>query len=428
MKKILIIISGIYITVVGFLVGIAMFLPFLMMWRKSYSLPKNFQAPLLLFTFIPSGATFLLVFLTGIGIILRKIWSRYLLFVLSYLALFVGISSLTVFVLTSLVSDDSLISKIFVFTPMVVFLIVIPLFFIIFFSMKSTAKLFLDNSSGTRLKKRPMGITLLAVFEFIGFVSHLILAIKPSLVPSMPILGLEVYNIYALKSYYIIMTIVSVFVAFNLLRLRKSGWITFILLKGFLIINGLITILVFDQDMLNKAILVANKNFVYSLAMFRTFGLLGILFQAIILWYVFSKKKIFFNGNTFEKVQPKSGSLYVVTIPVTLLLLTVFSVLFSKAFIMDVKIMKKDIPEFGIKKGARVLYYKTAYSFKLKPGDSIIYQPKYDKDYSVATLINIKYNLYIITPPSTKQPDGIFLNQIKGKVTRIGPKKYKKWW
>ena len=81
----------------------------------------------------------------SIGLFVRKNWGRVAVLIMSFLALLAGVSSITVSILSHRLSSEIFMQ--------VIFLIAIPLFFLVFFNAQPVEALFIRKSGNTDVTK-----------------------------------------------------------------------------------------------------------------------------------------------------------------------------------------------------------------------------------------------------------------------------------
>lgn len=144
MEKFLAVISGIYIIIWGFV--------FLSYFSNSYANIRSYGLLVSVFRLLICAISVILailLFVTGVGIVAGKNWSRYVLFIMSALAIFIGIIGLLKIIplpipvqCSDSIARNFKVTKLTLFTLGSVFFIALPAFFLTFFSRSSVKKMF----------------------------------------------------------------------------------------------------------------------------------------------------------------------------------------------------------------------------------------------------------------------------------------------
>lgn len=156
MKKVIVVLTGGYLSLLGSLgfLGSVILLIFLALGKSTHFSPQN---PLVIpFIYLPVVAWLLA---TGIGLILFKNWARYSLFLMSGLAILIGVALSAIFQLMPFhhLTNQTVIAtvRIIVTGISIVFLILLPVFYCIFFTRKTVVALFSNPAQSTPQFNRP---------------------------------------------------------------------------------------------------------------------------------------------------------------------------------------------------------------------------------------------------------------------------------
>lgn len=298
MKKILVVLAGIYLIAIAVLNGIfsvaALFFP-----SPDKVLPQGFAYLGVLFYLLLA----VWLFSTGIGLILRKNWSRISLFVLSGFALLTGVFLFIAAMFFMPVPDKDLaqmqnfsLVKLIMMAVSGIFFVAIPLYFLIFFSRPAVRSLFLGGiEEGAKGSGRPLGITLIAIFSLLGAVFCTVYIFLP-LFQKLPVFGDFMLSGIWLKIYFLIFSIVGFYVGIGLLRLQKGAWVTYVIFHAISTIVALFNLLTITEARILKiAPQLQDPSHGMNLTMYKIFGGLSLILPVVFLLYVISKKKLFFN-------------------------------------------------------------------------------------------------------------------------------------
>jgi len=294
MRKFIIIATGIYLI----LVSCFIFLSLLVQYPHLQS-HKVAGIPLVFKELIPASLGFFL-FLTGIFLIRRKQWARYLLLFLSAMALLIGlVIAASIIIFPALSPEPYYIrypDKIILFFFWAIFCIAIPIFQLIFFTRKSVSELF--TGAIPFIGRRPVGILVISAITTIGALVSAGDILFNQLEKDI-LLGNMIVPALYIKSYWIIICVISGVAAVDLWRMKRSGWIAAIVLQ---VVNiGSIMIMYFLMTDYNIAMRFAStynindfSRIPYSLI--KKILLLNILMPYLILVYLISKRNLFKKG------------------------------------------------------------------------------------------------------------------------------------
>lgn len=294
MKKLIAFLIGLYITGLGFFFG----------WIGYMGLTGEAQTPDP--GFARASAIFLCVlglfFLgTGAGLILRKAWARTVVLVVSVFSVLLGIIMIgsLIFVTNSNffppdVPKPPIQALIISGAVIAVFTMVFPLLFILFLTRRSVAALFAGQATdGT--PSMPLGIQCIAVLDgfgcLVGLYIYFFTGIKLDTSIGNFILPTPVAALYSLVA-----TILTGMIAIGLFRRRLWAWRGFLAVGAFFACMGLFNLSVNEETLA----WINSRNpdprgMKMSLPVFRMFLLGGVVFQSVLMAYVY-RKKAFFNA------------------------------------------------------------------------------------------------------------------------------------
>lgn len=285
MKKFLVIFSGIYLILAGAIVGL--FFGAGILFQPRSSLPQGGQ--MLPFLIIPALLFTVWPVLTGTGLILRKNWARYSLFTLSAFSVLISLFILVTLLVSPALSDSAaerLVPFFFIF----IFLMAIPVLFFVLFNNRQVKEMFNPLTGTTVQGKRPFGITLIAILSFLGALSVISAFTFKGVMPfgSMALTG------NPLKGYFILNGLINLFIAIELWKMHKAGWIAAVAFNLYNICIIILNMIMISQGLLaeiTSSSLTSGINL--SLTQYRIFSSLGMVFPSAMLIYLFLKKKLF---------------------------------------------------------------------------------------------------------------------------------------
>jgi len=296
MKKFLIALSGIYLILVAVLItGVSIIGLILAAKQPNVKMPRTIT--------ISTGIMFAIFaawpLITGIGLILKKNWARYSIFVLSGVVFLMGLGgSLATFsksINRAVEANSHAIrdGKISTLWFVGIFFIIIPLFFIIFFSRKSIKELFTSNSAGESKSNRPFGVTLIALFVLSGSLSS-VMFIFLNPIQKFPLIGSIMISGLALKAYFLIYALLDLYIGIGLLKLRKAAWVVAICVHVLAILFMIENIIMLSDSTLSQ---IPNPhgapNIHLTLAMYRITMCIMLLIPLFILVYLIAKRNLF---------------------------------------------------------------------------------------------------------------------------------------
>ncbi|MDD4955238.1 MAG: hypothetical protein PHP17_04280, partial [Candidatus Omnitrophica bacterium] len=224
MEKTLVKLAGIYTLCVGVIVLVVMLFGLFPSGNLTHN-PKLLEAAVVYLLFLVLWPV-----VTGFGIILKKNWARYSIFVMSVFAIFIGISSAValIFIPQSVYESgahpSSYIPEFFLSVANFIFFICIPMYFMIFFNKGKVKAIFGVTKPQITSRKRPLGITLLAILTFFTGVVSVAFIFMPTY-PKSPLVGGIFVSGMSEKIYFLIVGVINLYISIGFLRLRKNSWI-----------------------------------------------------------------------------------------------------------------------------------------------------------------------------------------------------------
>lgn len=292
MKKFLNILSGVYFILVGIFLGLV-FIGGLFFQSKANNLQME-KASSVVFLALFAIIFPLWPFLTGLGIILKRNWARFSVFMMSAFAIIVGLFASLTFLVEPIPQNakaDYKIVKLAFLGFSAVFFIAIPIFFIIFFNRKSIKEMFIVKVEEAGGINRPFGITFLAICSLVGGISTAVFIFQPY-INQLPI-GNLLLSGQAVRVYSVIVTLINLYVGIGLLKLWKRAWLTAILFHIFSILLGVLNILTISESTLSKVFSSANINDNMPLLYYKIIASLGLTFPLAVLVYLIYKRNLF---------------------------------------------------------------------------------------------------------------------------------------
>ncbi len=295
MENLIINLSGAYILAVGGFILFAMFFSFLTSNQLMSLLHKNFHFCLATFVYL-----LLLVIwpiLTGLGLIFRKNWSRYSLFVMSVFTIFIGISSsvslifFPQYVYNLQVKPGGYITETLFSIINTIFFIGAPISFIILFNKRAIKTLFGARRRTVAGEGRPLGITLIAIGTFLTAIFSAIFIFAPS---TPPIIGDIVFSGIWEKIYFAVISLANLYIAIGFLKMKKNAWLIYIIFYIVSIIIGTVnsfaaTKMTFFE--IAPSIQSSYKDIPTTLD--KLFGTMGFILPMSVLIYVIAKRRLF---------------------------------------------------------------------------------------------------------------------------------------
>ena len=223
-KRILLVrIIAIYLIVLSIAILIFFSFTLLIYMQRSpdFSAARN-ETPKLVRVIMPAvgGMAFALwCFITGIGLLKKRNWSRYSLNVLSIFFLLLGSIPFAVCIKSGTLPLPLI--------PFFIILIIIPVMSLVFVNRHRVRVLF--RSKEARIN-RPMGITLLAWLNLLGACSLVYIFAAPE--TNGAIYGVLIPRLYTFL-YSITTSIASLYIAIGFFKLYKSSWYVYLVFNTF---------------------------------------------------------------------------------------------------------------------------------------------------------------------------------------------------
>lgn len=293
MEKTIIRLSGIYVLCVGIVISITMTLGLLSRGNFAKNLP-----------FLGAIIVYLLFLVlwpmaTGLGIIFKKNWARYSIFVMSVFAIFIGISSAVslIFIPQSVYEAQTkpanYIPEFFISVANFIFFICIPMYYMIFFNKGKVKAIFGVIKPKITNNKRPLGITLISLLAFFTALFSAIFIFVP-VYPKSPLIGGLFISGIGEKIYFLSVSIINLYISIGFLRMRKNAWVTYIVFYIVSIIIGIVNSFTASK-MTFFEIVPSIQSSYYEMPniLFKFSGVIGLILPTFILMYVVSKKRLF---------------------------------------------------------------------------------------------------------------------------------------
>jgi len=294
-KKIFIIVNGVYVVLAGLLISVILVAALLA--------PNKQQAAFsaVLAGFIIMDMLGLGLIATGVGVILKKNWARISLNIISALALFEGVIMSGVFFLFPMIMRQKIPADtphrdyhVVMLVGLIfsgIFFVIIPAFFLAFFNNKGVKDIFVKPGQYKSLL--PFGIKMLAVMFLLG---GILAPLSAMLYISVPIpLFFGITLIWPISMIYaLIFGVINVYLGIGFFKLNKKAWITAICLHIYTLIGGVSQALTIKQEEL-QAIMsrVGGNGPVLSLGQYKLAILVSMLFVVAIIVYLWWKRGIF---------------------------------------------------------------------------------------------------------------------------------------
>jgi len=296
MKKAITVLIGLCILLFGILLLVVSIVNFITLSKNLVDLPTGMSPVFMVITNIP---IIIWLLITGVGLVLRKNWSRYSLFVMSVFAIVIGIFMSLISILLPLFVDAPELDASFDFVRLImlgiffVFFIMLPVFFLIFFNRKSVKEIFILKEQQPVLSNRPFGITLIAWFAIMGAFFSGCYVIFP-FYPKVPLVGgIFLSGIWA-RLYFLVLTALNAYIAIGLLKLKKAAWWLFIIFHACAILMGIINIFTISEASLIEMMpWMTSVDYQMPMSTYRISVGIGILVPALMLIYVILKRNLF---------------------------------------------------------------------------------------------------------------------------------------
>jgi hypothetical protein len=271
------------------------------------SIPADFN-PLFIFAVYIPFIGWLLA--TGIGLLLKRHWARYSIMVMSGFAIFMGIIFCLVFSLAPLPenANANMIIKTVLLGLTSIFLIILPVVYLVFFTRQSVKELFGTTKSDSRSSNRPRGISVLSIIFLISGITSLMTTFFP-MYQSLPLCGGIILSGIYLRGYMFIVSFITLYLAYGFWKLQKAAWVTFIIFYCYGLIIGIINFFTLDLKVLSEMMPADYpESFGLNPVFYKTIAALGLIVSVVLMAYVYSKKESFFNNNSNPEPQlPTEG-------------------------------------------------------------------------------------------------------------------------
>jgi len=297
MQQFFITATGIYLMTIGaFFIAISFFVGLLSKSVGAYKFSHEFPfflAPIVYILLLGCWPIF-----TGMALMAKKNWARYSLFVMSFFAIAIGLSSgfSLLFLSRSQGASNATarsLYELFISLINFIFFIGIPTYFLIFFNKKAVRQLFLPHDQLSRSERRSFGITLITCVAFVNAVFLFIFAFS-SAHNKIPLFGTFSLSGHAAKAYFFICALINMYIAFGFFYRRRLAWFTYIIFTVMSVIIGIINSFSVTSTRLRES--VPNVTTSYDdipKIVYNVSGGVGILITLVFLCYVISKKEFF---------------------------------------------------------------------------------------------------------------------------------------
>ncbi|MBU1043180.1 MAG: hypothetical protein KJ915_02130 [Candidatus Omnitrophica bacterium] len=286
MKKIFVIISGVYISLIG-LFFIAPTILFLFLGEVKDLLS--------MISLVPSLIIGIITLCIGIGVIRIKSWARIAISFISCFLLFIGVLVLLTSFLLSSTMFEQMRNKETIALAMRVgisaFLILIPTFFLVFFTRKSIEELFDAKNNHAQLVN--VGIKLIAGLLIFG---GLFIVASIFFTPKTPAIFFGIMlSGKLLIAYQLIFAVLSFFTGLGLWKLKRSAWITAIFLEAYGMISVIINYVFISENQFKIMFSgwAKENQMIYDINTFKIMMLISSFPTLIILIYLLYKRSLF---------------------------------------------------------------------------------------------------------------------------------------
>jgi len=291
MKRFLLNLSGTYLIIFSFLIlGLSIISWFgldPLLKHSSQNLSFNLNKITITSMIIFEMGSFIWCLLTGMGLLVKDEWARYSLFIMSGFAILLG--SLFALVSLSNIKDFWIFGIIFL-----ILLMLIPLFFILFFSNKKVAKIFSEQMY-YESSKMPFGIRLLAILYLLG-IANFLFAVNP-LILKLPLFGITLSGMW-IRIYFFIMGLINLSIGIGFFRRAKLAYYGFLLKNLLLFIGGFLNKTFITDEKLVQFVpqnkLLNTEAYIEIFKWAQNFVLFGI---PVIILYIVAKRNYFFGKN-----------------------------------------------------------------------------------------------------------------------------------
>lgn len=300
MKRFFIVLTGIYMLLLALLSGA--------LGVSGFMVPPEIQQ-----TQSASPVTVLCVFApimiwlaaTGIGLFMSKNWARLSILVMSGLALFTGLTTMAVigfmpFPDTGLEPAAVGMIKAGIVGVVGFFLVFLPVIYGVFFTRKSVKSIFGTLGEKRTESFRPVGITILALFTLFGAIGGLF-SLFISGTQGIPFFGITLTGT-VMQGYMILISGINLYLGYGFWKLKKSAWLTGVAIYVFGIAHTVFNILFADVEDFTAAMPSENAAYAMNPVFFKGMLLSSAIFAGFLLWYLVSKKALFYKDREMEIV------------------------------------------------------------------------------------------------------------------------------
>ena len=236
---------------------------------------------------------------TGLGIVFRRKWARYSIFVMAVFAIFIGISSAValIFIPQSVYDSqgrpNSYIPEFFLSVANFIFFICIPIFFMIFFNKGKVKAIFGVTKPQITSRKRPLGITLIAILTlFTAFFSAIFIFMPTH--PKSPLIGGLFLSGVGEKIYFLTVTLINLYIFTGFLRMKKGAWVAYLAFYIASIIIGIVNTFTAKKMTFFEIVpsIQGSYNEIPNI-IYKFSEVIALILPTFILMYVVSKKRLF---------------------------------------------------------------------------------------------------------------------------------------
>ncbi len=293
MRKAFIIMTGIYLSLVGLLLTGAVVLTLTMQSKLATPAPLNpwqiaiFNCPFLIW-----------VLTTAIGLFCRRDWARLSLLVMSGFAVITGIvATVTIGLLSAPATLEpepaQLMVKGLTVGFMACFLIVLPVSYFIIFTRPKMKELFIAGQRPLVTPRRPLGMMILILFSLFGVVTSV-----GMLFQNLPLLlfGM-VLNGWMTRIFGFLMLILNLYIIFGFWKTTRASWYVYLTWLIASIANVLTNIVLVNDNIIEQLWVVRLPS--VNIVTLRITNIFTLIVLVVLFSYIYIKRKLF--------LQPPSG-------------------------------------------------------------------------------------------------------------------------
>ena len=316
MKKVLVVLSGVYVVCAGLLLCVWAIAGTFAMRQYQAQMPQGMSP---LYVLIPTMLMGGWVCASGVGVLLKKNWARISLIVFSSCAVFMGAGMVLVLLFippqeaahpaiqyagvlpqANVPQESALIGKVVGMAFAWILFIFIPVFFLFFFTRRSVKDLLARPGQGAAASPPPFGVLLLVVLAWLGVVSTGMNVFFP-MAAKVPLVDGIMVSGAAARLWFGVWMCTDLYIALMLGKLKKGAWWVcvgrYLFLAGLSIVNIVTVSEATGNEMMQAFGAYSAPAYqphiplmVYKLSM----GF-SLIVPALALWYLFSRKGLFFN-------------------------------------------------------------------------------------------------------------------------------------